>query len=181
MQYFHVTEVLKPYLDFTNVDPNQLDFASQRGTKVHELCAAYAQKIWIPSIPEYVTGYFQSFKNWFDAQVKRVFLVEEELKDHIFGIIGTPDLIVEMRTEGIVLLDNKTPIRFFRVWKGQIAAYLYLARTYTELGNSIKKGGSLQLDPKGGIAKLTWCPDEKADFAAFLSALNAMRYFKERN
>jgi len=178
--YVRVSEALNSYADFSKVKPDVLWFATERGTKVHALCAAYAQNIWIPEVPEHCKGYFDSFTSWFDKHVVRVFYVEERFYNHKFFYTGQPDIILEMRSEGIMLIDNKTPQgnAFERIWRVQIAAYLNL-----EIPNVFKmpldKAGSLQLDPKGKSARMKWYDESAKDFAQFLHALSAYRFFKK--
>lgn len=177
--YVRVSEALNLYADFSKVKPDVLDFATERGTRVHALCAAYAQEIWIPesSAIQYCEGYLQSFMGWFDKHITEVFYVEERFYNEKFFYTGQPDLIMQMRTEGTVLIDNKTPQgkAFERIWRGQIAAYVNL-----RFDMEIEKAGSLQLDPKGKIAKVNWYDKSAKDFAQFLHALSAYRFFKER-
>lgn len=176
--YIRVSTVLAPYADFSKIDPNVLYFATDRGIKVHSLCSAYAQDIWIPEIPEYCRGYLDSFTNWFDKHVVRVFYVEVRFYNHKFFYTGRPDLIVEMRTEGIVLIDNKTPQgkEFEHLWRGAIAAYTNLEMDL-EIVIQINKAGSLQLDPHGKSARMKWYDESAKDFAQFLHALSAYRFF----
>ena len=177
--YVRVSEALNIYADFSKVKPNVLYFATERGTKVHALCAAHAQDVWIPEIPEYCKGYFDSFTGWFDKHVVRVFYVEERFYNNDYFYTGRPDLIVEMRSEGIVLIDNKTPQgkEFEHLWRGAIAAYINLELEIPNL--SSWKGGSLQLDPRGKNARMKWYDESAKDFAQFLHALSAYRFFKK--
>ena len=176
--YVRVSEALGLYADFSKVKPDVLYFATERGTRVHSLCASYAQDVWIPEVPEYCKGYFDSFTGWFDKHVVRVFYVEERFYNHKFFYTGQPDIIVEMRTEGIVLIDNKTPQgkEFEHLWRGAIAAYQNLEIPDIE----IVKGGSLQFNPHGKSARMKWYDESAADFAQFLHALSAYRFFKKR-
>jgi len=120
--YVRVSEALNTYADFSKVKPDVLYFATERGTKVHALCAAHAQDVWIPDIPEYCK-------------------------------------------------------EFEHLWRGAIAAYLNLELEIPYL--SSWKGGSLQLDPKGKSARMKWYDESAKDFAQFLHALSAYRFFKK--
>jgi len=173
--YIRVSTILGLYTDFSKIKPNVLDYAAKRGTKIHNLCAAHAQNIWIPSVPEDCKRYFDSFRNWFAAQVVRVIYVEKRFYNSVYFYSGQVDFILEMRTEGVVLVDLKTPIQHYPTWAGQLAAYLNL-----EIPVKIKKAGSLQLNPHGKTAKMNWYENSPQDFAQFLHALSAYRFFKER-
>jgi len=176
-KYIRVSTILGQYADFSKVKPDVLDFATERGSKVHALCAGYAQDIWIPSIPEYCKGYFDSFTGWFDKHVVRVIYVEKRFYNHTYFYTGQPDIILEMRSEGIVLIDNKTPQgkEFEKIWRGAIAAYQNL-----EIDVAINKGGSLQFNPHGKSARMKWYKKTGGDFAQFLHALSAYRFFKDK-
>jgi len=118
--YIRVTEVLGIYVDFSKIKPDVLDFATDRGSRVHALTAGYAQDVWIPEIPEYCKGYFDSFTGWFDKHVVRVIYVEERFYNNVYFYAGQPDFILEMRSEGIVLIDEKTPQTHYPTWAGSL-------------------------------------------------------------
>lgn len=175
MKKVSVTQVLGVYADFSKVKPEVLERASQRGTAVHSYCAAYAQKLWVPTVPSDCDGYVISFRKWFDFMVKDVLFVEQRFYHPSYHYGGMPDLGVVLKDGARCLIDNKTPVALQKTWKAQIAGYLELVRA-----NNIPmdKGGSLRLDPNGKMAKLDWYLEEALYFNAFLSALNAYRFFK---
>jgi hypothetical protein len=176
-QLFRVSEILEPYKKSYAI-PGSIaeEMYFLRGTKVHEWCAAYAKSIWMPiSLDEY-KGYCESFRNWFDKYVVKVFFVEQEFKDEDLGFSGRPDIgcLLRGENEGI-LPDYKTSATTQRWWQGQGAAYLHLAQ---KAGYPVTRAGSLKLKADGGTAKFIPCDIPAEAFAAFLSALNAHRYFK---
>ena len=152
-----------------------LAHAAQRGSRVHAICAAMAQGLWVPSVPEECAGYVESFRKWLPV-VEEVVAVEVELVDENLGFLGHPDLIVRMRGDrGLSLTDLKTPAGVSPLWKCQLAAYKHLAEVN---GYPISRVFSLRLSPTGAAPKLDEYRDSPRDLAAFLSALNAYRYFK---
>jgi hypothetical protein len=173
---YRVTEVISDYSDFSMVPPDVLNMASERGTAVHALCAAYAKGIYTP-VPEPYGGYLNSFMSWFDSEVYRVIDLERRFTHKAFGFTGQPDLIVVLYNGEIVLIDLKTPVTKYKTWKAQLAAYLRLARAEYP---GIKKAGSLRLNPDGKTATMDWLEpkEELVAFNAFLSKLNADRYFR---
>ena len=173
MQQCSVTQALSPFTDFSQVPPDRLEYATDRGSRVHHFCAARAKRLHISYIPEDCKGYFNSFLYWLNVMVKEVLFVEKEFIDKTYGYVGHPDLGVILKDGTYALLDLKTPLALQPTWKGQIAAYLNVVRKTFR----IDKGGSLRLDPKGKPPKMIWYEDETADFAAFLSALTAYKYF----
>lgn len=168
-----VTTVLKPYTDFSMVPEHILTRATERGRKVHAICAAICQGLWIPPIPSECAGYIKSFRIWLDAYVEKIIFVEKELVDPVYGFLGHPDMVVKI-PEGIVLVDLKTPIALQKTWQLQLAAYLHLAKMN---GHKPERVGSLRLNANGGIAKMDWYQDSANDLNIFLALLNGWRYF----
>lgn len=93
--------------------------------------------------------------------------------DPVYGFMGHPDMIVKI-SEGIVLIDLKTPKILQKTWQLQLAAYFYLAERN---GYNPKKAGSLRLHADSGIAKMDWYQDSASDFNIFLGLLNGWRHF----
>ena len=177
MKFYSVTQVLSPYVDFSKIPAETLSFATARGSEVHRICALVAKGIFVREIPDECKGYVLSFCSWLDIAVEEVLAIEEEMRDETLGIIAHPDLVVKMKDKVITVVDLKTPIALRRTWRGQLSAYLKITR---EKYGAIK-AGSLRLHPEGKMAKMEWYTDDyqNSDFVAFLSALNAMRYFSE--
>ena len=125
----------------------------------------------------FATGpYFESFHNWFDKYVKRALFVESEFSDpECYGIIGHVDLVAELVDSRIVVVDYKTPVAESKTWRAQLAAYCYLCKPVVgEVG-----GMALMLSGDGNAARAIHYKNTASDFAAFLAALAAYRYFKE--
>ena len=80
MTYPSVTQVIGRYSDFSRVPPDVLEAAKERGTRVHQVCAAMAQGLWVPDYCESGDApYIVSFEQWFEAVVEKVIAVEPEL------------------------------------------------------------------------------------------------------
>lgn len=173
-----VTQVLSPFADFSGIRPEVLAHAAERGTRVHQACAAIARGLWTVPPDDECRGYVQSFRGWFEQAVDEVVLVEAELVDEALGFKGHPDLICRIRgDERPSLIDLKTPATKNRLWRAQLAAYRHLARIH---GYDVDRTASLRLKKDGGHPIFDeYDPRESSqDFAAFLSALNAYRCFK---
>ena len=184
-EYPSITQILGLYSDFSMIRPQVLETASLRGTEVHAICAAIAKKVWVPEIPSDCAGYVLSFQNWFETHVKDVLLVEEELIDTVHGFLGHPDLVVLLRDDSRLLVDLKTPATKSKLWSAQLAAYKYLAKEGarpdgTRAALQIDRVGSLRLRPNGNPPIFDQYQDSALDFAAFLAALSAYRYFTEK-
>ncbi|MDI6854019.1 MAG: hypothetical protein QME75_10520 [Deltaproteobacteria bacterium] len=180
MNYPSVTQVLKPFADFSPVPPEVLDAAAERGQEVHRLCHLHAKGLWVDEVAPECAGYFASFQGWFDAYVERVWLVEERLVCEVLGFTGEPDLVVTLRGDARPSVwDLKTPRASAPTWRVQVSAYRYLAR---KAGYDILRMGCLRLSPTGGAPILEeYTQTVERDFAVFLSALNCWRFFHDRD
>ena len=177
MIYASVTQVLQPFADFSKIPPDVLARASERGSRVHDACANYARGLVNINIAPEVVGYFDSFRRWFDVMADEVLLAETRLVDEGFLFHGEPDLIIKSKTEGVILIDNKTPVQLVKTWRLQCAGYVNLA---TKNGMKPDHTGSLRLHPDGGIAKLDYYENSLTDFNYFLQALNLWRLFNTK-
>jgi hypothetical protein len=169
-----VTKVLEPYSNFDNVLSWVLENAQARGTMVHSACFAYAQRIWIPPLPEEYEGYALSFSKWFDRYVKEVIDIEPHLVDEDLQLVGHPDFILIMSDGVWTLPDLKTAAMPQKSWRGQMAAYRYLA---SKKWPKIERAGTLRLKRDGGPALFDPYMFHDEDWAAFCYALFARRYF----
>ncbi len=172
-----VTQVLSPFSDFSGVRPEVLEHAAARGTKVHAVCAAYAQGLWVPKLDPEVQPYFDSFRRWFDAMVDgEANGVELEVISKAHGYVGHLDLAVSIRgDEGVSIIDIKTPATKNRLWSAQLAAYRVAYEEHW--GRAAIRVASLRLKKDGSRAIFDEYTTSAQDFAAFLSALNAYRWF----
>lgn len=177
MKLIHVTEVMSSFTDFSMIKPDVLDYASERGTRVHDIVYRLLNKQWVPSssITEDVRGYIDSFK-YFQKLIKETVFAEETFTYFIYGLTGTVDFggyLID-KPDCLTIIDWKTPLALQPTWKGQLAAY---NRMVFAAGYVPERIGSLQLDPKGGPGKMTWYEDSAEVWEAYLCALTALRYF----
>jgi hypothetical protein len=170
MKFYSVTTVISPYVDFSMVPPDRLQYAAERGKLIHAAAAAHAQGLWVMPLPQDHQGYFDSFRRWFDQYVKQVIWVEKELINTTYGFYGHPDILAVLISGETVLIDYKTPATEQRSWRIQLSAYSHLAK--------VEKTMALKLDAEGKAARAIVYTNSKLHFAVFLSALNAYRYFK---
>ena len=182
MAYPSVTTVLGLYSDFSMIHPKVLETAAARGTEVHAICAAIAQGTWVPSVPPDCAPYVLSFQQWFEANVKDVLMVEEELIDVVHGFLGHPDMALILLDDTRWLVDLKTPVTKNKLWSAQLAAYRHLAMEGkradgTSASLQVDRVASLRLSPKGRPPILDEYQNSALDFGAFLAALSAWRYF----
>jgi hypothetical protein len=172
-----VTQVLKPYM-------KGLEWVKEedliRGQIRHSAYAATLLGVWASPVHNKDQGQLDSFRRWADKYVSRTVAVELHLSDPDNGYTGTLDFIGECPGYTgwgkLTLLDWKPPSTHGPTVRAQIAAYRELARK-----NRIKieRAGYLRPDPNGGIPKMEWVEAGSLDFAGFLAALSAWRYFNQ--
>jgi hypothetical protein len=170
MNFPSVTQVISPWVDFSKIPPGVLQYAADRGTLVHDLCAkiSFSQFVVVP--PE-CKVYVDNFRKWFEG-VEEVLMCEERLFDDQFFFDGQPDFVVKLKEGPIALVDLKTPLAHSKSWRLQLAAYKHLC---IKAGYKIERTGSLQLH--GSSAKMTWYDEKAGDLTVFLSCLNVYRFF----
>jgi len=176
MKSYSVTTVLGVFADFGFIRSEVLEAAIARGNAVHAAAATYAGGMYVPPLPREYRGYFDSFKGWFDSRVRRVIFIEKRLYNVVYYFDGQPDLGCELADGRLVVVDYKTPAAESPTWKAQIAAYCDLAED--EFGGDWD-GMSLRLRRDGKPAIANVYDSHGNDFAAFLAALTAYRYFKD--
>lgn len=170
-----VTQVLGKYMDWSAVNPDVLDAAADRGTRVHTYCATYAKGLFAV-VPAGCDGYCRSFRAWFDDMVVEVVAVEVELEDPVQGYKGHPDLIAVLRGDKKPsLLDLKTPLAESKLWPAQVAAYKHLAKKY-----DVQRVASVRLRSDGSRALFNEYTSSAQDLRAFFCALYAHKYFLRR-
>lgn len=174
-----VTSILSPYTDFSQVQEDVLNIASDRGTRAHEAALAYAVGLWSPEIDEDIAGYVKSYREWHDRFVVKVLAVEKELIHPRWNYVGHCDLVAIVsgyKPEPVLcVIDLKTPVGISKTWSCQIAGYVEAE----QLEHKVKVyGGVLQLRKDGGLPKVTWLEDQATAFNAFCGILNGWNYLK---
>lgn len=171
-----VTQVLAPFVDYSQVPEHVLARASERGSRVHAICAAKLLGLWHAPVTEDVAGYVKSFESW-SRVVSDVILIEAELEDTALGYCGHPDALLVIKGDAVnSAVDWKTPRTLMLPWRVQLAAYRNL---FEVNGHDVARQFSLRLCPNGGAAKLNeYTGTVRADFSIFASALNAYRFFQ---
>ena len=174
VKLIHVTEAMSPFMDFSMIRPEVLEYASERGTRIHSVISRILQDEWVPKCDEDIQGYIQSFRLFKNNIFKTIF-TEKTFEDELYGLTGTLDFggYLKDRPKDFTIIDWKSPVLSSPTWQGQLSAYKYLASKYKP-----KRIGSLQLDPKGGPGKMNWYKDSARVWEAYLCALHAYRFFK---
>jgi hypothetical protein len=148
----------------------------ERGAARHAAYAAHLLGTWAPELPREDQGSLESFKRWADKYVVKTWFVEKHLEDKDHGYSSTIDWGGELTICPGCIGDWKPPSGKGPITRAQVASYLNSAKKNKF---PAKKGFILRMDPKGGIATLEWIEAGGMDFAGFLAALSAWRYFNQ--
>lgn len=177
MKLISVTSALSPFVRFDGVPAETLRLAAERGQRIHAAAAAKLTGTFLVSpLPPEEAGYWESLSDWIDSMVEHVYDVEPELVDERLGFVGHPDLICKVNGRHYVV-DWKTPQTPSPTWKIQLAAYCHLADANYRRHAHTWHGMTVQPDREGKLAKGTPYPRNPADWAVFISCLNAYRFF----
>lgn len=170
--YTRVTEVLSIYAGLNFIDPNVLQNACERGTAVHEYCAAVIKGLKPYPIREDGQGFVDSFMSW--KEDKPLFMVDRFFCDDLM-ITGECDALYQ-DGDCLVLVDFKTSSNQSKTWKLQGSAYSYLAK---KIGLNVARIEFVKLLKTGKKAKVY---EYDEDFETYKACLKAYRYFfKNKN
>lgn len=126
--YARVSNIIKPFVDFSKIDEQVLNAKAAIGTRVHE---AIQQEIngEMDCLSEKEAGYLASWKKWRDAVDPQFAQTEKRYFDDQRMITGCVDAIIKIPSEDKVLIvDWKTSASESRVsWTMQAHLYFYLA------------------------------------------------------
>lgn len=174
--YTRVTTPLKKFSGSDSVPCNILDYASDRGTRVHQYCELYANNMLFGDIDDDCIDYVQAFVNFFDEHVNHVYSTEKRFFCDNKKIQGQVDMIANVKDcDGITLIDIKTSLKKSKTWNLQLAAYKYLARE-----NKVKVNNSLVVQlKKDGTYEIHLLDIEKyqSEIQLYTYALKLYRYF----
>jgi hypothetical protein len=174
-----VTQILRPWQDFSGIPPEVLARAAERGSMVHRACSAMIQGLWFNEALEDCYGYVESFTNWVATVNPEVIAAEIELKDHNLRFMGHPDLICKIGQD-VIVIDLKTSATPAPSWRLQLAAYHHLVAI--NLDNPPKRAAALRLSKDGKAAMFDeYTATLATDFAVFLNCLSAFKYFRGGN
>jgi len=172
-----VTEPLGVWFERGGIPDRVIADAAARGTAAHAACAAYARRLPV-LVDDAARPYFESFRVWFDRYVKRVLFVEEAFEDReVYFIKGHPDIVAEMIDNRVRVIDYKTPQAESKTWRCQLSAYRWLVSRRLRVEDI--DAMALILSANGGSARGIPYQYKAEDFAAYVAALTAFRYFRK--
>lgn len=170
MIYPTVTRVLDPWKS------HFIKGGTERGTAVHESCAAIAKGLW-PMVADEYKPYTEAFKAWMDEAVEQVLFVEERIVDENLSFSGQLDLVVRMKDQTLgkwTLIDLKTGV-ITALWELQLAAYDHLL--WVGKGIRADRHGMLAFRGKPMNCRFIQYPIDRGKISLFLKALDLWRYF----
>ena len=175
--YARVTEILRPFTDFSSIDPAVLHQAADRGTRVHTYCESHALGLFVAEVDEDCKNYFEAFKSWFDEFVVKVLHAETRMNSPSYRISGACDLIAILKGDDFPsLIDIKTPSIPFPTWQLQTAAYQILAKEVLDV--NVQRRICLILPKYKDQITIKEYENHAKDQALFIKALELFRFFR---
>ncbi len=165
--YVRVTQVLYPFSGLQNIDPDIVENAGKRGSRVHKICEGIISGIGEHDVDEEVWGYIESFKKWWEKGQK-VVEIEKRFWCDENRFTGQVDMILDT-PEGLAILDIKTSSKPSKTWEAQGCAYAYLAK---KAGYDIRFIYFLHLNKHGKCPLLYGYHVDDSFFLAILRTYN---------
>lgn len=167
-EYIRVTHILYPYSGLDKVPIDVLKNASERGSKIHEICSAMVDDLGVGVLDPDYSGYIKSFEDW--MQGKEFVERPSRLYCDKYKITGEIDGLYKNET-GLTLFDIKTPAKESKTWSCQGSAYSYLCK---KSGLDITKIEFVKLS-KDGSEAVSFFYEENMEI--FLKCLDLYKYF----
>ena len=159
---------------YSGVPQAMMKAAAERGTQLHRVCLTYLASLdGVHEEPEVSIEFerpYRAFVKWCHDHAVLVVAVEERSENTQFGYAGTPDALVILNGEE-VLIDLKFTASILRINQVQIRAYWKLDHYRTA-----KKAMLVHIAPITGELKVHTIKKHSADWAAFLNALSVWRW-----
>ncbi len=184
-EYDRVTEILSPFTGIEFVDKNILEYAAERGTRVHKYIEGYLNGWKLAEYEEDAAPYVASFGRFWGSSghafeggkmvtEKRMFCNDKQ-------ITGQVDVIIEC-DECTYVIDWKTSSMKHKFWELQGAAYRYLCER--EGYSNIEAVLFVKLSKSGNRPVLYKDENYEENLELFFKCLEIYRYFdmkKTRN
>lgn len=179
--YMRVTECLKPFSKMDLIDPEILNNAADRGSRVHKFCELYANNMLFEDIDEDCKNYVEVFKRWFDQRVEKVIFSEKRINNDSLKLSGCIDLAVFLKdSEFPCIVDIKTSASQSMTWPLQTAAYRMLLLMEKKLLPVANVDRMVLMLPKNGRkAKEVEHFNHQKDTNIYMKCLEIYRYFNE--
>ena len=128
--YIRVSDLIKPYVDFSHIDPEVLSRKARIGTEVHEAIAAHYTGDFFPISPE-ADVYLPAFKSAIKSDVEILnetpVVLEKRLYSTKMGFTGQIDALFKSKLGSYHLVDFKTSYAAQNAsWRLQLTFYAML-------------------------------------------------------
>jgi hypothetical protein len=174
--YTRVTSVLKPYTDFSMIDPLVLARKADLGKRVHNYCESYSLGLFVEDVDSDCKNFVDAFKKWFDDSVHQVLYTETRINSPTYLLTGQFDMICVLKYDTqLTLVDYKTPDNSSPTWQLQTAAYQMLADE--ELGIKVDRRICVMLPKRLPTVKIVEYTEHERDKQKYLHALELYRFF----
>jgi len=125
-EYARVSDILRPFSDYSHIDPNVLQAKCDIGTKVHQAIADLIKGDF-PCPGQKGVGYFESYERWNNIIRPKVICSEERYFNEEKMITGQIDALMLLPGDDVpVLVDFKTSANEAETWIMQAHLYGYL-------------------------------------------------------
>ncbi len=149
--YARVSDILKPFSNFSHIDPDVLKKKCNLGTHVHEAINSDIHEEF-PLLWGEATGYFKSYEGW-KAAINPIFLQSEQRYfDDKKMITGCIDGLIQLVGHELpILVDFKTSAAESPAWILQGHLYHYLLRSEGRIASNrifflqLKRNGDLPI------------------------------------
>lgn len=153
--YARVSDILRPFTDFSNIDPKVLANKARIGTSCHQAIADDIEGEF-PSPDADAVGYFESFLKWKEAVSFQCCASEMRYFDDEKMITGQIDAIGQLGYGTPYLIDFKTSAQESPItWPMQAHLYYYLIQKCRILqGDVAKKFLFIKLNKHGELPQV---------------------------
>lgn len=174
--YTRISDVLDPFKDFANIDPEVLANAARRGTAVHKYCELFISNMLFIDVADDCVGYIESFKIWLETVNPSPICLEERLYCEKRKITGQFDLLAKIGDD-TVLVDIKTSSKPALSWDLQTAAYNLLIEEQKNV--TVDNRMCLMLSKTGKKPRTIYFEDTLKKINMFENALELYRFFEK--
>ncbi len=179
-KYPGVSEVFSHYCkpSYAGLTLEEIISIEEKQSYVKSHCLSIANNIWIPEEDSVHKNYIESFRKWFNANVKCVFSTDIILFDDVNRFTGRIDMIctlIDFHTDVSVTIKTSMPSKS---WNLQLAAYKHLCKENIVKTGMINRNIILKLSKKGDIASEFECENPQKDWQMFNNILQGWHYFK---
>lgn len=172
-QYPRVSDILGKQIiaEMQKIPLETLAKATLRGIKVHNYCLSHAAGYFLADVEAEYEPYVNCFIQWYEENVQKQLHNSVRLYDDSYRFTGEFDLIAQMKSGEIALIDIKATSASSKTWPVQLAAYNHLCKLN---GYTVERIFNLHLKKKYGKKdeEMTVDEDTPAPFSVHAKAID---------